>query len=536
MGDEVPPLGLLDAHRRALTVGLVLVVTMVAFEALAVATALPKTVDELGGVSLYGWTFSAFMLGNLIGITVAGHQADVRGPAPPLVAGLVLFAAGLVICGAAPSMAVVVVGRAVQGLGAGAVPAVAYVAIGRAYPEALRPRMFAVMSSAWVVPGIVGPGVAGFVAEHLSWRLVFLGLLPLLPLGGGLLIPALRRLGPTAASAPSQTRHRGAAGGGRRPAPRRSRPALARRPPARGGRGARGVPRPASGCCPRARCRAAPGLPAAVTMRSLQTFSFFGAEAFLPLMLTSVRGQSTTVAGLALTAATLSWTAGAWMQARLATRRSVRSVSVAGLVLLAAGIGLIATVLLDAVPVAVAAAGGASPGSAWACRTRWRRWSCWRRHPRTAVGVGVGPAAAGRRARRRARHRFGRGDRRRGRSRRRGAGARASPPSTRSCSPSPCSGRWWPFACPGAPRPAPPLTSSAERQRGVAPRPSASCVATVSSGRPSAERDFDVGGRAGRRVAPAARRAPASARPAPPHRQAGGRARRAPRRRRCRRA
>ena len=84
MRDEVGPLGVLDAHRRALTVGIVLVVTMVAFEALAVATALPKTVDELGGVSLYGWAFSAFMLANLVGITVAGHQADARGPAPPL--------------------------------------------------------------------------------------------------------------------------------------------------------------------------------------------------------------------------------------------------------------------------------------------------------------------------------------------------------------------------------------------------------------------------------------------------------------------
>src|SRR5437016_4651379 len=168
MGSEVGSLGLLDAQRRALTVGLVLVITMVAFEALAVATALPKTVDDLGGVSLYGWAFSAFMLANLIGITVAGHQADARGPAPPLFAGLVLFGAGLVICGAAPSMVVVVAGRAVQGLGAGAVPAVAYVAIGRGYPEALRPRMFAVMSSAWVVPGIVGPGVAGFGAEALS--------------------------------------------------------------------------------------------------------------------------------------------------------------------------------------------------------------------------------------------------------------------------------------------------------------------------------------------------------------------------------
>ena len=361
MGDEAGSLRVLDADRRALTVGLVLVITMVAFEALAVATALPKTVDELGGVSLYGWAFSAFMLANLVGIAVSGHQADTRGPAPPLLAGLVLFAAGLVICGAAPSMTVVVVGRAVQGLGAGAVPAVAYVAIGRGYPEALRPRMFAVMSTAWVVPGIIGPGVAGFVAEHLSWRLVFLGLLPLLPLGGGLLIPALRRLGPTTASSASTTGTavRLAAGAGL----------------LLGGLGLHslvGLPLVAAGVLvgfpalvrllPSGALRAAPGLPAAVTMRSLQTFSFFGAEAFLPLMLTSVRGQSTTVAGLALTAATLSWTTGAWVQARVATRRSLRSVAVAGLVLVAAGVGLIATVLLDGVPVAMAAVGWAVAG------------------------------------------------------------------------------------------------------------------------------------------------------------------------------
>ena len=231
---------LLDAQRRALTIGLVLVITLVAFEALAVATALPETVAELGGVSLYGWAFSAFMLANLIGITVAGHQADTRGPATPLAAGLILFAAGLVICGAAPSMVLVVAGRAVQGLGAGAVPAVAYVAIGRGYPEAVRPRMFAVLSSVWVLPGIVGPGVAGFVAEHLSWRLVFLGLLPLVPLGGALLIPALRRLGPTAASSPSRCRHRHTARRGRGPPSRRARAALAARYPAGGGRCARG--------------------------------------------------------------------------------------------------------------------------------------------------------------------------------------------------------------------------------------------------------------------------------------------------------
>ncbi len=124
--------GVLAPGRRALTLGLVSTITLVGFEALAVATVLPDVSKDLGGIGLYGWVFSAFFLGNLVGIVAAGRAADRDGPAKPFVAGLVLFAAGLLAAGCAPSMALLVGARAVQGLGAGAIPAVAYVAIGRA--------------------------------------------------------------------------------------------------------------------------------------------------------------------------------------------------------------------------------------------------------------------------------------------------------------------------------------------------------------------------------------------------------------------
>ena len=103
---------------------------------------------------------SAFQLGLLVGIVVAGGQADRRGPGPPFVAGVLVFMAGLTIGGLAPSMLVLVLARGLQGLGAGAIPAVAYAAIGRSYPEALRPRVFAVLSTAWVVPGLIGPALS----------------------------------------------------------------------------------------------------------------------------------------------------------------------------------------------------------------------------------------------------------------------------------------------------------------------------------------------------------------------------------------
>ncbi len=187
--------GVLAPGRRALTFGLIATITLVGFEALAVATVLPDVSDDLGGLGLYGWVFSAFFLGTLFGIVAAGRSADRAGPARPFVAGLVLFAAGLIGAGAAPDMSTLVVARAVQGLGAGAIPAVAYVAIGRAYPQSLQPRMFAVISSAWVIPGLIGPSISGVVSDAFGWRYVFFGLLPLVLFTGAMTTPALHHLG-----------------------------------------------------------------------------------------------------------------------------------------------------------------------------------------------------------------------------------------------------------------------------------------------------------------------------------------------------
>jgi MFS family permease len=116
--------GLWTPQTRALTVGLVLTITFVASEALAVVTVMPVVARDLGGLRLYGWVFSAFMLGSVVGIVAAGREADRRGPAVPFVAALILFASGLAIAGLAPSMEVLVGGRVLQGMGAGAVPSV----------------------------------------------------------------------------------------------------------------------------------------------------------------------------------------------------------------------------------------------------------------------------------------------------------------------------------------------------------------------------------------------------------------------------
>src|SRR5258708_10427257 len=146
--------GLWAPQTRAMTVGLVLTITFVASEALAVVTVMPVVARDLGGLRLYGWVFSGFMLGSVIGIVAAGREADRRGPAVPFVAGVVLFGAGLALAGLAPSMGVLVAGRGLQGVGAGAVPSVAYAVIGRTLPRTLRARMIAVLSTAVGATGL----------------------------------------------------------------------------------------------------------------------------------------------------------------------------------------------------------------------------------------------------------------------------------------------------------------------------------------------------------------------------------------------
>ena len=179
---------------RGLTLGLVSTITLVALESLAIGTVMPLVADELGDLQLYGWVFSAFFLGNLIGVVVAGGALDRMPLGRPFAIGLALFATGLLVGGLAQSMPMLVGARFIQGLGGGAVAPTAYVAIGRCLPERLQPQMFAMLSAAWIAPGVIGPSIAAVVGEGPGWRWVFLGLLPLLAVAGGLALSALRHV------------------------------------------------------------------------------------------------------------------------------------------------------------------------------------------------------------------------------------------------------------------------------------------------------------------------------------------------------
>jgi MFS family permease len=160
---------------------------------MSVTPILPAIKDDLGGLAWYGWVFAAFALAQILAIPITGQWVDRTNPATPLIAGIVSFVAGLLVAAFAQSMPMLVGGRVLQGFGAGVVPAVAYVCVGRGFEEADRPRVFALMSTAWVVPSVVGPAAASLITDHVGWRWVFGGLVPVTIIAGGLAIRPLPR-------------------------------------------------------------------------------------------------------------------------------------------------------------------------------------------------------------------------------------------------------------------------------------------------------------------------------------------------------
>jgi MFS family permease len=350
---KVAPQGLWVPSHRWLTTGLILTSTLIASEALAVLTIMPQVAHDLGGLNLYGWVFSAFMLGSIVGTVAAGRAADRVGPARPFLACLTVFVAGLTLAGLAPSMGVLVLARAVQGLGAGAAGAMGYVVIGQALPDHLRARMLAMLSTAWVLPGLLGPAVSAEVTRLFGWRWVFIGLIPLVLLAGVLTLPALRDLGRPFVGTERQARQDPATG--LQSEEHRLRDAIRTALGAGvllAGFSSHAVPvaialvpgglvvgLPAlRRLLPPGTLAARRGLPAVVLSRGLLTFAFFGGDAFVTLAITTVLHRSTALASVVITTSTLAWTAGDWLQVRLGRRRQGRGLVRVGLALLLAGI------------------------------------------------------------------------------------------------------------------------------------------------------------------------------------------------------
>lgn len=347
-------------------------VTVVAFESLAVTTVMPIVEEELGKIWLYGWVFATFYIGTLIGVVVGGNAVDRVRPIGPMLVGIGLFVAGLAIGGFAVSMEMLVAGRFLQGLGAGVVPAVSYVVVARGFPSEFHPRVFAAMSTAWVVPALISPIVASYIGRHIGWRWVFLGLIPVTVLIAAIGAPRIAPIGLGSGPAPD-------GGDATDEASKNVLPkVLVLAVSAALVIGGLEVSNPVSGLpiaavgfvvllvvfnrlTPPGTLTLTPRLPAAVMLRGMLTYTFFAADAYVSLAVTSVRGMTTTFAGFSLLMSSGSWTVGSWLQARAMNsvdpgrplerhRMSSRLVRTGGVMLAIGALGETAA-LSSAVPV-----------------------------------------------------------------------------------------------------------------------------------------------------------------------------------------
>ena len=362
--------GLFSRPHAAVTASLAAVMFLTGFAALAVVPTLPVAAQDLHGVSLYPLVAGCFVAASLFGGVLGGDWSDRSGADRPLAAGTVLAVATLLVSATSTSIWQLAAGRFLDGLSAGVIAVAVNTAIAQAYPERLRARALALMSTCWIIPSLAGPPLAGLVAAWWSWRAVFFGLAALNLLPALAVVVLLRRRAGRAAA-----RSSGSTGATGSTAERRPRPAL--KVAAAVSAGAALAQYAVSGwdlrhllCAggglallaafaprllPPGTWRAARGLPTSVLLRGLGSGVYFTLEAFVPLLLVTVRHVPAAETGLAFTAAALAWAATSWAQGRLLEHRPRHQLVAAGALLLALASVLAVVGTLPAVPPLTAA-------------------------------------------------------------------------------------------------------------------------------------------------------------------------------------
>ncbi|OFW05016.1 MAG: hypothetical protein A3I61_19085 [Acidobacteria bacterium RIFCSPLOWO2_02_FULL_68_18] len=362
MGETTTAPAISLGRRRAITGGLLLGMSLGALEATVVGTAMPTVIATLGGLTHYSWVFSAYLLTSTASVPIWGRLSDLYGRRRMYVTGIVIFLAGSMLSGAATSMTMLIVSRAIQGLGTGAIIPLSMTIIGELYTIDERARTQALFSGVWGVASVAGPLVGGYITDSLSWRWVFYLNLPfgltcmaviLLAypsirrhgvvrvdwLGAGLLFAGISALllalggdiGPTAwwfAAAAAALLAGFVAAERRSPDP----------------------------ILPIDLLRT-PLIARTLAVVFLVGMALFGAIAFIPLFVQGVMGATATQAGQVLTPLFLGWVAMSIASARLTVKLGYRRLAIAGSLLMTGGFVGLSLVTADSSRNAVLASG-----------------------------------------------------------------------------------------------------------------------------------------------------------------------------------
>jgi len=158
--------------------GLMVTLLLAALDQTIVATALPRIVSDLGGLTSYTWVFTAYLLTSTVTVPIWGKLGDVHGRRPLILLAIGIFLVGSLLCGLAQSMAELVVFRGVQGIGAGGLLPLVIATVGNIVPPADRGRYQGLIGAVFAAASILGPALGGFIVDNFSWNWIFLVNLP----------------------------------------------------------------------------------------------------------------------------------------------------------------------------------------------------------------------------------------------------------------------------------------------------------------------------------------------------------------------
>lgn len=348
---------LLAREHLPVVLGVISLVTLGAFENRAVVSILPTVVRAIDGWSLFGAAGGAPLATFAVAMAYAGSWTDRVGPRRVLLTGLATFVGAQVVSGLAPTMWVLVLGRATSGAAEAFLDTALTVLVAQVLPEALRAKVFAALAAAWVLPSLLGPAVAGGIDALAGWRAVFVGPLLVVPVALALVRSGLRRTAPpdepTSEPAEEARRMRAAlvlaAGlvattfaGPLVADPERRATGLVV-----AGIGLVVLLASARSVLPAGTARFACGIPSVVALRFVVAVAFTGIGSTIPLMLTTTRGVGPAVAGVSLAVTGTLWAAGSWLVSLAAVQRVTTSTTRLRIGFAAIALGAAGPVLLS---------------------------------------------------------------------------------------------------------------------------------------------------------------------------------------------
>lgn len=164
---------LTGSRRRMLLIALLVTMLTSAVNQTVVSTAMPRIVADLGGLDLYSWLATAYILASTVVVPLVGKFSDLWGRRPFFLVGVALFLLGSWASGLAHTMHWLIVARGVQGLGGGMLMAMNTITVGDLFPPAQRGRWQGIMMSVFALATLLGPTLGGWITDHWNWRWVF---------------------------------------------------------------------------------------------------------------------------------------------------------------------------------------------------------------------------------------------------------------------------------------------------------------------------------------------------------------------------